>query len=423
MSEAAANQGREPGQGAVQAEAGPFSARTVIALVIAAVFAFSALTVLQAYAPDLRGGSDGGAHALSRSAIGFSGLTRLLKGLGEPVVVSRDPRVRRASTSLLVLTPEPDSSAREVFDMSAVGPTLVVAPKWAALPDPANPGWAINGGLLAPGEAARPLARRFGKVSLSADPATTPARLTGLAAGDLATGPVAQLQTLAGGAGLVPVLRDGRGRTVLARTADGRAYLLSDPDLLNTHGLKDLATARAAVAIVGAVRKGDGPIVFDVTLDGFSRSRNLLKLAFSPPFLGATLCLAAAALLGGVQAATRFGPAVRSGRAIALGKRALADNSAGLIRLARREPAMAGRYLDLTRSAVARALGAEAAGGVRLGASELTAVLDRQAERLGTSHRLAELAAQAETVKDRAALLRLARDLRQWRTEMTGERR
>ena len=42
---------------------------------------------------------------------------------------------------------------------------------------------------------------------------------------------------------------------------------------------------------------------------------------------------------------------------MAFGKRALADNSAGLIRLARREPRMAPRYLDLTRAAVARALG------------------------------------------------------------------
>ena len=71
------------------------------------------------------------------------------------------------------------------------------------------------------------------------------------------------------------------------------------------------------------------------------------------PCLGATLCLAAAALLMALQALTRFGAPRQAGRAIALGKRALADNSAALIRLARREARMAPRYLDLTRASVA----------------------------------------------------------------------
>jgi len=397
---------------------GAFSARTVIALLVAGVFAFSALMVLSAYAPDLRGDSDGGGHALSRSAIGFAGMTRLLKAIGDPVVVSRDPHARTSTTSLLILTPGVEADSGDLYDMTTAGPTLVVLPKWAAIPDPANPGWVQKARAVPAEMVAKRLQTRFGGLKIVRDVGAAPAQLTGLPGGPLTTGAIDQLQTLSGGDGLFPLVQDARGRTLLAGTKDSRAFVLSDPDLMNTQGIKDLATARVAVSLVYALRKGDGPIVFDVTLNGFKRSRNLLKLAFEPPFLGATLCLAAAALLMALAALTRFGAPRRAGRAIALGKQALADNSAALIRLARREPKMAPRYLDLTRAMVSKALGAG-----RLNEAELNTLLDRQAERAGVRLRLADLTTEAGAVKDRAGLMRLARNLYQWRTEMISERR
>lgn len=413
----------EAAAAAARTDAGAFSARTVIALLIAGVFAFSAFVVLSTFEPDLRDGADGGGHALSNSAIGFAGITRLLRAMGDPVVISRDEGARQPSTGLLVLTPEPQSDADKLAEMATAGPTLVVLPKWAAVPDISRPGWVQAAGLLPPEAITPMLAKRFGAVTLVRDTGVARASLTGLGPAATVTGPIDQLQTITGGNGLIPVVGDGRGRVLLASTADGRAFILSDPDLMDTRGLKDLDTARGAVAIVQRLRKADGPIIFDVTLDGFSRSRSLLKLAFEPPFLGATLCLAAAALLMALHAIARFGPPRRAGRAIALGKQALADNSAGLIRLARREPRMAGRYLDLTRKAVAEALGAAGPGGARLTDTELTALLDRQAERLKATHRLSALTAEAAAVTDRAGLMRLAQGLHQWRMEMTGERR
>jgi hypothetical protein len=165
------------------------------------------------------------------------------------------------------------------------------------------------------------------------------------------------------------------------------------------------------------IRKGDGPVVFDVSLDGLKHSPSLLKLAFEPPFLGATLCLAGAALLMALHAASRFGAPERTTRALALGKSALAENSAGLIRMAKREPHMAGGYLELNRGAVAKALGA-----TRLSGAELDAYVDRLGERTGAG-RLSSLAEQIPAVKDRDSLTRFAQRLYQWRLEMTRERR
>lgn len=203
---------------------------------------------------------------------------------------------------------------------------------------------------------------------------------------------------------------------MLARGADN-VFLLSDPDLVNTQGLKSLATARVAVGLISDLRVGQGPVLFDVTLDGYGRGQSLLKLAFEPPFLAATLCLAAVALLMGLHAVNRFGAPRESGRALALGKEALAESSAGLIRMARRETHMAAGYLDLCRAQVAEALGAE-----RLSAADLDALLDRQGERIGAG-RLSDIAAETRAPKDRAALLAAAVRLYQWRVEMTRERR
>ncbi len=412
MSEATA-----PGPGGRPIEAqSAFSARTVIALLVAGVFAFSAMAVLSAYAPDLRGGSDGGAHALSRSAVGFAGLSELLKATGDPVLISRDPGGRTPSTSLLIVTPDTDVDKVALNNLTSTGPTLIVLPKWESPSDPNHPGWVTKLGAIDPDDVAKVLDKRLIGVKVVRDAVRAPVELFGLPGEPRRTGPIDQLQTLTGYS--TALVKDAQGRAILAASAGGRFFILSDPDLLNTQGLKDLATAQAGVEVVRMLRNGDGPVMFDVTLNGFNRSRNLLKLAFAPPFLGATLCLAAAALLMALQVLTRFGSPRASRRAIALGKQALADNSAALIRLARREPKMAGRYLDLTRLAVAKALGV---GPMK--PDDLDALLDRHAARSGGKHSLGALKLEAATVSDRAGLMRLARDLHDWKMEMTGERR
>lgn len=392
----------------------------VLCLVLAGVFSFSAYVVLSAYAPDMRGGLDGGAHALSRSAVGFAGLVRLLRAEGVDVAIDRDGPARRdPSWGLLIVTPEETSTPSDVFNFTtAKGPTLVVLPKWETGPDPMNPAWVKSAGLVDANAVNVLIGDRVtAKISRRGDTAPMQLKSVGPAPGPiLATGPIAQLQTIAA-EGMVTLLTDPSGAAVLIRTADSRLYILSDPDLLNTHGLRDLATARTASSLIGAMRRGDGPVVFDVSLNGFKHSPSLLKLAFQPPFLGATLCLVGAALLMGLHAANRFGAPVRAARALALGKRALAENSAGLIRMAKREPHMAGGYLDLNRHVVARALGAG-----RLSGWELDAYLDRLGERTQAGG-ITALTEQAKAVKDRDGLTRFAQRLYQWRVEMTRERR
>src|SRR5580692_10118895 len=103
-------------------EAGIFRPAVVLFLVLAGVFSFSAYFVLQAYAPDLKGGDDGGAHALSHSAVGYAGLVRLLEAANVPVVIARDgPDKRDANWGMLVVTPEETTKPSDLFKFTVFG--------------------------------------------------------------------------------------------------------------------------------------------------------------------------------------------------------------------------------------------------------------------------------------------------------------
>ena len=398
-----------------------FSPIVVLWMVLAGVFSFSAFIVLSGFAPDLRKGSDGGAHALSQSAVGYAGIVRLLKAEGVPVEITRHPDTQpNASWKELVLTPGVEVGKDELVGLAKGNPTILVLPKWFATPNSRQAGWVDKAGVIPPIVIGKMLQPVIPGLIIRQRPDVTPLELVDDShrLGTTVTGPIDQMQTLAPNDALVPIETDSRGGVVVAMTKDRHLTIVSDPDLLNTQGIANLATAQVGADILTKIIPDKGPIAFDVSLNGFGSPPNLFKLIFTPPYLGAALCLFAAGILMGVHAANRFGAPVRATRAIDYGKRALADNSAGLIRMARREHRMATRYLDLNRAAVVSALGV-----TRLAGDELDALLDRLAEGAGVSQRLASLVPQARAAANPRDLMQLARNVYQWRVEMTRERR
>ena len=103
----------------------------------------------------------------------------------------------------------------------------------------------------------------------------------------------------------------------------------------------------------------------------------------------------------------------------ALGKRALADNTAGLVRMARREHRMAMPYAEMTRADAARAVGAPRG----LEGAELDEVLNRLGATRGASHRISDLIERARAARTKGDLMQVARDLYRWKQEMMRERR
>lgn len=402
------------------APSGPFRARTMLAVVLVGLLATAVLLLLVAFEPELRAQDDTGAHALARSADGYAGLVALARDVGLPVVVSRNPLPATAHDGLLVLTPSQGASAEALDQVRFKGPRLIVLPKWVTRDDLGHRGWVRKLGPANPDRLARGLLGRFGGGSAvvqrggAVRPVLRRADLPGRPA-FWRPGAIASLQTLSGPQ-WQPILVDETGAAVLARRVHTQDYVLADPDLLNTHGLRSPGSAQAAIAILEMLRANQGPVIFDVTLQGF-HGRSLLRTAFTPPFAGATFCALVAALLMGLHALARFGPAQTSGRALALGKQALVDNSAGLIRMARRQHRMAERYALLCRAAVARSVGAPR----DLGEAELNALLDRLSAQAGLPA-FTPLLGEARRAANPGDLLAVARKLYDWKMEMTRER-
>lgn len=398
-----------------------FSPRTVLVIALVGVFTFAASVVLTAYAPELRGRGNGGAHALSQSATGYAGLVDLARMRGLQVDIGSD-RGNMPRERLRILTPEPYGPALgEKITPEPRETVVVILPKWITAPHPLHRGWVQRVGAIPAGDVDGLLGESR-RPTLTQDKGAAPLRLVPnpvpsfeLAAPAVDAGEVENLRTLSGDR-YDPLLKDGRGRTLIGQGTDSGIVVVADPDLFNTQGLHNRERARMAVAVLEQLA-GGRPLVFDVSANGFGASRNVLKLAFEPPFLAATLCAVAAAALIGWHAAARFGAPKPGGRAIALGKTALADNSAALLHLAGREPHMAAPYAELTLQAAARAVGVPRG----LEPAEQAALLDRLSLQAGAAEPASQLQAEARGVRDMAGLLRVARKLRAFRRVMTRE--
>jgi len=391
---------------------GSFRRGTMLLIVGIGVAAFLAMLVLGAYAPDLRSGKNGGAHALSNAATGFSGLVRLSEATGRNPVVVRNEGLLETE-DLVVLTPEAaDTDLTEVLRRRSGQVTLIVFPKWQAAPDPKRTGWVRVSGLLP---------RRQPEGVLAPDQKLAVGRIKAVGqalvtvpehAPEAMRFPAPRVLQTIKGEGLEPIVTDSAGRIVLAKLGAAPIFVLADPDLLNNHGLADARRAAAGLALLDFLNStGAEGVKFDVTLNGLGGTRSPLKLAFDPPFLAVTLAILAALLLAGLQAIARFGVPLRPERAIAFGKAALVDNSAALVRKAGREGRLGGRYADMIRERMAVLL--------RLPPTLHREQVDARLDALNPERSFTSLAESAASASTREGVLTAARALHQWQQEFS----
>ena len=378
-------------------QASPFTLRAVVIMVTVAVLGFISYVVLSAYAPDFRptGGGNGGEHALSTSAVGYAGVTDLVRMTRGDVGLVRSNK-DLSTPNLLVLTPNEGTdpaAIKRILDLREGLPTLIVLPKWEVMPLPARPAW-VKG-----------LGRNSGFALSMWLRDITEATLTDPSGKELRTIKGPKLST---------TMIEAPGGALVAGIDDTATFILADPDVLNNLGLDKAAGAERAMAILDKMTPTGKGISFDLTLHGFGTNPNLLKLAFERPFLPLTLCILFATLLAGWHAMRRFGPTLHEGRKVAFGKRAIVENGAALLRLAGRRHRTGERYAMLTRDAVATATGAPTG----LSGDALAAYLNKL-NRDGEP--FSSIADRAASAPDTRRLLAAARDLYQWKRTVTRE--
>jgi hypothetical protein len=427
-----------------------FARGTTLGIVLVGALAFAVVL----YWLGTGGGAtnNGGGHAGGRGLNGYAGLAAMLQADGVKVNRARSKDALKGA-GLVILTPPADAKGDDIAaiinDRRYIGPTMVIAPKWRAYPEKNNPkmrrGWTRLVGTESPDW-------KNYHDDLSVSFSKTPAggwRGTGAFAErrgalpddrQVQSGEGPALESLietSGGrtlAGYVVadgnnsvldrwigiVSRDGGNDGEIDDSHEDRAFpvvLVFEPDLLNNWGLATRETGLMARRLVFAASGVDHPATatFDLTLNGLGASRNLLTLAFEPPFLAATLCFAMALFAAGWRSFNRFGPARQTQREIPLGKTVLVRNTAGLIRRAGRMRLVAGPYADASRERLVLALGLPRGRPVE----ETEAAIDRMQERQDTSgSRYSELAAQlraarssADVVQRAVALQRVEKDL------------
>ena len=417
----------------------PFNPRALLALVVLGTALFIGLLYMIGSGMNSGSTNDGGGHAGGKGLNGYAALADLLERRGYTVSRARS-KARLDDPGLLVLTPPLYGDAGKLSEIIAMrrrtGPTLLVLPKWVTIPANAATGQAkARKGWVVIGEGKVPswgnAINEVGSLDLKIDSLHgESARWHGLRRDGALAAPQAA-QTMTSGS-LVALVRDGNGQMLAGYLDDSGIYpeldadagvsastannadlqplvIVAEPDLLNNYGMADRDRAMLALALIGsAMEHKHLPVSFDLTLNGLARSANLLTLAFTPPFLAATVCLLIAALVVGWRGFLRFGPPRSGVRAIAFGKRALLANAAGLIRRTRRLHLVGAPYADHSRDRLARALALPRVAD----AAATEAMIDRAlASRVGSPAAFSTAAARLRVSRRPADIVKAAQDL------------
>jgi len=309
-----------------------FNPRTIAIVIAMSVMSFGALLTLLAWGPELQSKDRAGAHAYSSSALGYAGLVKLLEFQDRTVNISRSPGMLNEHYGLSILAPGITASKLE-DQMPLYGPMLIILPKWRGQADTFKPEWHREISLSGQYNAEQILSYfdEHAEIKQVAPPSQ-------IIVSSRTISPTFEEKLQLIKSKELEILISAPGGALLARDIDHDIYFLSDPDLANNFGLANPENARLMLSILQAIdTTPKAPIVFDATLNGFERSTNLLRIMLDIPFLGATLTFLAAILLLGWAACVRFGAPEIEAPAFALGKQALADNTAGLFSMTHRE--------------------------------------------------------------------------------------
>lgn len=417
---------------------GGFSRKAVGWIVGVGVASFLLALLLTAFGEDLFSRPTPHANSYSRSALGHRALVELLQSLGLGAVSRRTPGTAAPGPVRPLIAAEPDPEVLEVAGSrlaelrrearSRDAALVVVLPKWAGVPRASNPGW-IDRAVLRPEPSLRGVLQALGEPGLeNLTLVRTGGRVRPCSAGwrsAVSSGLVdfqanlSPAQLLAPAPGLEPEVVCGGGLLVARhKSADGpETYLVSDPDLLNNHGLGRGDNA-ALVHEFLTHRLGAKGVIFDETIHGYRRAPGILAEAFRFPLLLAVL--QTAVLLGVLLWAGmgRFGKPLPPAAALGSGRQVLIDSTARLLTHGGHAAESFGRYFHQTVRALAAHFGLPS----DLPEAETLDRLQRisRERRLGMDlHRLRQQAdhpPSGEHARDHA--LALARDLHRWRQEM-----
>ncbi len=400
---------------------GIFSGRMLVGWLAAAVLTFAASLFFMGRGDEGRSGADTvGPSTFSRSAIGHAGFAETLRSLGLTVVKSQyDSRGKLGEGGVLVIAEPGDALGEQdrVGDLLDAKTVLLVLPKWRGVPSDQHAGWIGYAELVSPIAADQVLNLAVAQAEVARLDVAPTWSQNELGHEPPLTSPV---QVIRGG-GLRRVVASGDDMLVGELAERGhRLWILADPDAIENHGISEGDNAAFAVALVQALRSGEGSVVFDETVHGYvARPDNPLRLMFQFPFVVVTLqgLMAVALLLWATLG--RFGAPETAPPALSSGKQGLVESAAKLLGYAGYHQRMVRRYVQAALRDVARQLHAPRG----LSESALVDWLRRVGEARGADIDCAALYRETEDIVESrrggiAAFIPVARGIHRWKREI-----
>lgn len=391
-----------------------FKPRQLIVLIAVGALAMLGAAYLMIFAAP-GGGDAAGVNAFSSSAIGHAAFVEMLTRSGLSVHISRGHSLEKAQGQTLLVLAEPadDDLGHQMLQARQAATILVVLPKRMGTADPAHPAWLASSSLIN--------TDILNKLLNDIDPHAYLGRSTGtLQLAATADGLKANLPDpqLIFSTAIRPVIarpKNEGGGTLLGRIeASGTViWILSDPDLIATHGLRRGDNAEVALRVVRMALPTGGTVLVDETIHGFLQEANLLKNLLHLPLLVASIAFALAVMVLFIASAFRFGGAAKMETALAAGKLTLITNAAALLAVGDRRLPLTDRYLRVVFAELARRLGQSKP----LDEAGLITWLDQQANRRGLSLTASHILAANSSRKSTAALMR---QVETWTREMTN---
>lgn len=405
-----------------------FSKKTVLILSTVATLSLATCIALFVFGDEWDTEPSSGADSYSVSAIGHRAFTDLLKELEVPVLASRHASGRRAGPEDLLVIAEPDLKGEDPARIRALkamldheGPVLLVLPKWTGTPDPKHPGWiqsarsneeeahAVLRAAAGPTASLRRVksavweSKRF-DVTPTLPP---PTQLIRAPKGS-------QTWVGSGDESLVSILASDDGSRQMA--------VLSDPDLISSHGLHRGDNAILVARLVDALRPEGGVVIVDETLHGKEIEPSLWRALLSWPLVLVLLALGLTTVLWVWSGFKRFGLTVPVAPPIDPGKRFLIEHTASILEDGGHATYALGRFLATTSLAVARATHAPPSlseEGVKEWVSRVA-----KTRRVSTRFEdleavVAEATSAGERTRNDRAVIDAAMRIHEWRRELT----
>lgn len=405
------------GPAAMTPNAGAFSFRAVVLLIVVGILCFAAAALIAVFSsPETE--RTYGANAYSYSAIGHRAWTEILEQLEIPVLISRNASAEKAGRDnlLVVAQPNVDEEARQALQaMSDAWTVLLVLPKWEGLPDRQNRRWLLDMSLLEEWVAEEVLADVVDEaVVLRVD---EPQDWRGH---DWEVLPSLEDPQLVLSPEITPIVESEEGILLGEVRRFGTTYwILSDPDVITNSGIDEGDNAAFAVALATTLVPPGGSVIFDEAIHGFTTSPDLWRALLTFPLNLAILQMLAAIGILVWAAAGRFGAALPSVPRLEAGKQGLIENTASLFEYAGTLSDILRRYHDACLRDLARHMHIPR----DLDQHDLARWLDQVGEARGTSLRYSEINSEAATATQQLNrplphFLRAARRLYRWKQEM-----